>query len=112
MGQAGTTRGFCNFESLEFGVRACAYLLIISYKKALCVTVRAKIRRFAPPSENDTKGYIDYVCGVAKLKPDSVPTTLDEYARMMHGMSIFEGNPVKIEDIKKVLEMFFIKYLD
>lgn len=69
-GLVGSKRGFCEFDSLENGVRVAIYLLIKTYPKYGCDTIESVITRFAPPSENDTARYIDYVC----LRCDAKPT--------------------------------------
>ena len=54
LGLVGQNKGFCEFASMEYGVRAAAYLLMRSYRKRGIMSIRAIIERFAPSSENDT----------------------------------------------------------
>lgn len=56
-----TQRKFCEFTSLEYGLRALLYLLCKYYFRYNLITVPDIINRFAPSSENNTKRYISYV---------------------------------------------------
>lgn len=62
LGQVGNQGGFVEFQSKYYGMRA-AYRLILHYIKNGCDTVHDILLRFAPPSENPTAKYIDYVIG-------------------------------------------------
>ena len=59
--QSGDVR-FIIFTSAEYGIRALAKVLI-SYQAEGYKTVSAMISRWAPPSENDTLAYINFVAG-------------------------------------------------
>lgn len=61
LGLSGTRHGFCEFESLEFGLRALLYILFKYYYKYRLRSISSIISRFAPPSENDTSSYIRFV---------------------------------------------------
>ena len=60
-------RSFEEFETMEYGLRA-AFKLMRNYitgfggKGVKYNTIRLLIRRWAPPSENATQHYIDFVC--------------------------------------------------
>lgn len=60
-------RSFEEFETMEYGLRA-AFKLMRNYitgfggKGVKYNTIRLLIRRWAPPSENATQNYIDFVC--------------------------------------------------
>lgn len=60
LGLSGNRKGFCEFETLECGVRALLYILHKYYYVYHLVSVTDILNRFAPPSENDTKSYISY----------------------------------------------------
>ena len=87
LGQIGQTRGFCDFDTLEHGIRAAAYLLIRSYAKKGAKSYAHKIELFAPPSGNDTNRYVDFVCGVCNVFPWDYPETLEDYRDMICAMS-------------------------
>lgn len=59
---------FCQFTTIEYGIRALAHLLRVSYfQRRGLDTVRKIIQRWAPPSENDTYAYILSVAREARL---------------------------------------------
>ena len=60
-GRAGD-RLFVQFESLEWGIRAAFCILDTYRRKYQDVCVEDIINRWAPPSENDTRKYIETVC--------------------------------------------------
>ena len=109
IGRTGQTKGFCNFSSLEYGVRACAILLFRSYRKLNVLTVTEIISRFAPSSENDTDKYIQFVCNKCGIFPFDIPRDKFEMCAVMHAMSIFEGNSVSLSFIESVISEFNIK---
>lgn len=106
-GQIGQTRGFCNFSDIEYGIRACLYLLKNSYKKRGLLTYGELIKAYAPPTENNTQRYISYVCDKLDAYCWDVPYTRFEWVEMVYYMSIFEGNEVGIEDIYKCYNKYF-----
>lgn len=62
LGQVGNQGGFVEFQSSYYGRRA-AYRLILHYIKDGCDTLDDILHRFAPPSENPTAKYINFVIG-------------------------------------------------
>lgn len=60
LGQVGEYRGFCVFQNVAYGFRA-AFVLLSNYIKQDTRTIEDIIRRWAPPSENDTEKYISFV---------------------------------------------------
>ena len=72
-------RGFCQFESMEWGWRAAFYLLTRTYfQKHGLQTIRGIISRWAPPQDhNDTEAYIRNVSrrtGIGPDEPIGVPS--------------------------------------
>lgn len=108
LGQTGHTNGFCDFSELAFGIRAALYLFYKSYARKRIVTVRDVITRFAPPSENDTKMYIAFVCKYTKLLPDDKINWCP--IGFPIAVSIYEGNPVTKVDILDTIKRFNLKY--
>ena len=53
---------FCRFESMEYGLRAAFCILRTYRNKYHAVCIEDIIKRWAPPSENDTAAYIRHVC--------------------------------------------------
>ena len=61
---------FCQFSDMAHGYRA-AMLLLRDYRTLYGLrTPRELISRWAPPSENDTRGYLGAVCKLTGLDPD------------------------------------------
>ena len=90
-GQSGHCNGFCEFESLEYGIRAACYLILISYRRAGACTPAAIIRRWAPPSDNNpTDKYITWVCEKANLVRFEQLYYTADVARMVVAMAEFE----------------------
>ncbi|MDX7991690.1 structural protein [Xenorhabdus littoralis] len=57
-----TDKSFCQFIAPEWGIRAMLKILRNYERKYGDNTIRQFISRWAPPNENDTEGYIAYVC--------------------------------------------------
>lgn len=64
IGQNGISKGFVTFDSMEHGLRSGIILLRNYIYKLDLNTVEKVINRFAPPSENNTRNYISFVCDV------------------------------------------------
>lgn len=62
---------FCHFSSIEYGCRAMLKLLrnyIVRHKQD---TVRQIVSRWAPPNENNTAAYMNYVAGRMGITADT-----------------------------------------
>lgn len=70
-----TDKSFEEFVSMEYGIRA-GFVLLRNYitgysgKTAPFDTVRKIVKRWAPPSENATQKYIDFVSKDMNVSPD------------------------------------------
>lgn len=71
--QEQTDKAFCQFVSMEYGLRA-AFVILFNYLKKRIDTPEKIIKRWAPPTENKTESYIDFVC---------TRGTLDRHARIL-----------------------------
>ena len=82
---------FVQFESMEYGLRAAFVLLRTYTVKYKAVCIEDIITRWAPPSENDTKRYIETVCkltgfgGRERLAEAQWPT-------LVKAMAVVESN--------------------
>ena len=107
-GQVGSNNGFCNFDSLTSGVRAACIILMRSYRKFGFVTVEQIIKRFAPPSDNDTDNYILFVCNQTGFFRSTMMITDSDYMKLLFAMAKFEGNPVSHELISQTISLYNI----
>lgn len=82
--------GFVKFETMPYGFRAAARILN-TYRNRGVVTLSGIVNAWAPPNENDTAGYIQYVAGRvgkpagAVIQPIDWPALLQAMARMETG---------------------------
>jgi len=94
--QRGSGEGavFCQFQSMEYGIRAAFCLLRTYARKYRLYSVRDIITRWAPPSENDTQSYIRHVCmmtgfgGNQRLTEKDWPRLVKAMARMECGVEL------------------------
>ena len=61
-GEIGSDGRFVKFDTMENGVRALARILKVYQKKYGIDTIEGIIKKWAPPVENDTEKYINFVC--------------------------------------------------
>lgn len=89
-GQTGSDGEFSQFIDVEHGFRA-AYKLIQNYQNWYGLTsISDIVNRWAPPNENDTDGYIDYIA--EKLdKLTWTPVTDSEIPELLYWMAEKEG---------------------
>lgn len=84
-------KGFCDFKTMFFGLRALAITLHTYFAKYRLFTVTNIINRYAPPSENNTPAYIAYV--VAKCGSDVVNLQDVDYVyRLLKAICWYESN--------------------
>ncbi|PHM36203.1 structural protein [Xenorhabdus mauleonii] len=67
-----TDKDFCQFIAPEWGIRAMLKILRTYERKYGYNTIRQMIARWAPPNENDTEGYIAFVCGKVGINSSAV----------------------------------------
>ena len=107
-GQTGQTKGFCDFESEFYCVRACLYLLAKSYRRRGLLTFEQLISAYAPPSENKTSIYVSYVCRKLCVNRYNKPQSLSTFLFMITYMSNMEGNPISaIKYFSELREEFY-----
>ena len=66
----GADKVFCQFIDMAHGYRAAMKLLQNYQTRYGLRTLRQLISRWAPPSENDTRGYLGAVCKLTGLDAD------------------------------------------
>lgn len=72
LGQIGSKKGFCKFDTMEHGFRA-ALVLLCNYQRKGYDTISKIINHWAPQSENDTETYISYCCSSIGYMLDTAP---------------------------------------
>lgn len=72
---------FKQFETMAWGYRAM-FVLLDSYSRRGYRTLREMIDRYAPPSENETREYLDFVSRSTGIRPD-YPIDTHHAATMM-----------------------------
>ena len=93
LGQEGSDGAFCRFDSAENGFRA-AFLLIHRYMTAYGLnTVAQIITRWAPPSENSTSAYTNFVCHRLQCPQNKVVDffSQDEICDLLAAMAAMES---------------------
>ena len=101
-----TDREFVQFSSVEYGLRAAFCILETYRRKYKAVCIEDIINRWAPPSENDTRKYVETVCrltgfgGKERLVEDQLPA-------LVCAMAFVEcGAPISKETILKGYHLF------
>lgn len=98
----GTDPAFKQFESMAYGYRA-AFVVLGTYLSRGKDTVEKIVRSWAPPTENDTEGYIAFVekrSGVGRSKVLTADSGGD-YIRIVAAMSHCEnGVPANMADVE------------
>ena len=102
---------FCTFDEAVMGIRALMRILLtyrFTHKKT---NVDSIISRWAPPSENDTDAYIDFVCKKMEVKPlDELDNSIEHYLplvkciiQMENGMQPYDDELI-VEGMYKAWE--------
>ena len=112
-GETGANKGFVEFETREYGIRAWIVLMRTYRLKYRCATVRAIVTRYAPPSDNNnTQAYIKF-CQERVYKSETtwLSTTAD-YVRLGCAMAKMEtGTVLTAQDIYDVIRKYNVNFL-
>ena len=81
---------FVRFESIEWGVRAALKLLRTYRDKYAATSIKEIITRWAPPTENNTEGYIDAVCRLTSFGGNE-RLTEKEWPALIKAMAVIES---------------------
>ena len=93
LGELKSTGDFKVFINRTYGVRA-AFKIISNYSliHGIDFTVSNIIKRWAPPTENDTSSYINFVCDNRKiLTPSTQVSTMLQFMLLVQRMAVFES---------------------
>jgi len=99
---------FFQFKSPEWGYRALIRTLQNYRWRHGCITIADFIRRWAPPVENNTGGYISRVCRDMQVPSEFVPDVSDRYTMCTFAAAISyveNGVPAVMEDVHKGWEL-------
>ena len=99
-----TDNEFFQFVSMPWGYRALLRTLQNYRKRHSCETLADFIRRWAPPSENNTMTYIRFVANKLGVSPDWIPNVEDKASMCMmaYAISFFEnGVEPQMEEISE-----------
>lgn len=99
-----TDKEFFQFVSMPWGYRALLRTLQNYRKRHGCETLADFIRRYAPPSENNTMTYIRFVANKLGVSPDWIPNVEDKASMCMmaYAISFFEnGVEPQMEEISE-----------
>ncbi len=101
-------KAFKQFQSIAWGYRAM-FVLLYTYSKRGDKTLRQMITRYAPPIENDTNNYLNFVALRSGTSFDTPLDTLSEeqmipiIASMSH---IENGTPAILDDVTAGWKLF------
>ena len=112
VGQTGSNKGFVVFDTQEHAIRAWLVLMRTYRRKHGLTTIRDIIKRFAPPSENNTERYVRYCCTVT-LKGSMEPlTSRATYYVLGQAMAMMEtGTCLSYDVIASVANKFNIRII-
>lgn len=94
---------FCQFRTMAYGYRALIRLLQNYRRNSGCRTVADFINRWAPPSENNTSGYIACVCREMQVPTTYVPDVKDRATMCAMASAISQvenGVPAVMTDVE------------
>lgn len=89
-----TDANFCQFRSMELGIRAACKIIQTYIRKHHLTTVREIIYRWAPPTDgNDTGSYVRQVCKRAYYLPETCIDANDpkQLTRLLQAMAYVEN---------------------
>ena len=104
-----TDIAFKQFESMAWGFRAMFVLLDTYRVRHGLKTLQQMIERYAPPSENDTTGYVSYITRRTRIADISTVDTHSERQMipLVTAMAAMEnGSEPDADDVRKGWELF------
>ena len=91
---------FCQFTTLEHGIRAAYQILDTYRRKHHAVCIEDIISRWAPPSENNTEAYIRSVCALTGFGGKE-RLTETEWPALIKAMAVIESRMHLDESVLK-----------
>lgn len=89
-GEIDEKNGFCQFEEMEYGIRAAVKILATYRSKYGLKCINDIIHRWAPPTENDTYKYIQYCCTYVGIAPLRSLIFVGDYYKLLVAMAKME----------------------
>ena len=90
---------FCIFDEAVMGIRALMKILLTYRFTHKRTSVDDIISRWAPPSENDTSAYIDFVCKEINVKPmDKLDKSIEHYLPLVKSIIRMENGKQPYDD--------------
>lgn len=104
---------FREFCSMEWGFRALFVVLYTYHRRHGLKSCRAWIGRWAPPCENNTRAYVDYLCRRVGITPDQELDPLKEEVMIPLACAICEienGAKADLAQVQQGWELFLRDY--
>ena len=90
---------FCVFKETVWGVRALMRILLVYRFHHKKYTTDDIISRWAPPSENDTTAYINFVCKETEFNPmDKLENSMEHYLPLVKSVIRMENGQQPFKD--------------
>ena len=108
LAEAQTDKAFFVFVAPEWGYRAALRTLQTYHRTHRLCTIREWIERWAPPCENPTGKYLEFVCDKVGMPSDACPRISNKtiMCNIVAAMSHFEnGVPAVMEDVYRGWEL-------
>ena len=98
---------FCIFDEAVMGIRALMRILLVYRFHHKKNNVEDIIARWAPPSENDTDAYIDFVCDKTGFNPmDQLDNSIEHYLPLVKSIIQMENGKQPYTDEHLVEGMY------
>jgi len=92
-------RTFCIFNEAVMGIRALMRILLTYRFTHNKKDVDSIISRWAPPSENNTEAYIEFVCKKMDVKPlDELDNSIEHYLPLVKAIIQMENGMQPYDD--------------
>ena len=113
LGVTGERKGFAEFDNTEHAVRAWLLLMRTYRRRYGCRTIRQIVTRYAPPSENDTRGYIGHCCRYLLMDQDDELLLDMEYCQLGVAMARMEtGTAMENRELYRVKKKYDISIVE
>lgn len=90
-----TDRSFFQFKEMKWGYRAAFIILKRYYNDYHLLTIEDIIRRWAPPNENNSRAYANYVATMCATRTDRIlPSPMQDaslWQKIIHAMAEYEN---------------------